>query len=293
IIENLWYPQDEINKRHSSIVHILTTIGANQILFTDEFLGDTEEKDMNANLAKTGMNIKVGKLTGKDNKPTFFERKPADVPAIFERIIGNEKEDVKYIPGATDPMAGKSERRESGVAKKTDLQRASQRLSVYIDNFKHTKIMEGKSYIWWIQNKYTEEKLIRIYGDNLGETDQEITVNKHALGKIFNDVTIGQYDAIIGFEGQTATERERTYWKLHEMAQSNPQYADIIGKHALKMSDLPEKDEILREWEERQQMLQQQTMLDMQGQRQQNRGPIQSAPRPSRGSRREPARVRQ
>lgn len=291
VIENLWYPQEEINKRHSTIVHILTSIGNSGIFFTDEAFSKATEEDIATKLAKTGWAIKVDSLYDNQNRKTIEQREPPQVPDIYTRLIEMEKENIKYIPGALDQLQGIGRRKESGVAKRTEIERGITRLSGMIENFFKTQRLEGKAYIWWIQNKFTEEKMIRIYGDKIGDTEEEIVLNRRAMGQIANDVTIGEYDVVIAFEGRTRTEREHTYWKLIELANTTPQYADIIGEIVLDYFDLPEKDKIKQKWVERQQILAQERMMGMMPQQSPNRGPITTATRPSRGPRREPQKL--
>jgi len=206
-------------------------------------------------------------------------------------MINTEKDDVKYILGATDPMLGMSQRRESGEAKKTDVKRGTVRLAGMVEYFRTSQYLQAKAYLWWMQNYYTEDKFIRISGTGYGETDQEIELNKQAFGTIFNDITVGEYDVVLSYEGKTQTERERSLWRISEMAHSDQQNADIYNKWMIRLSDDPLKDKIIQEIEERAQMMAQERQMALQ-QNTPNRGGIKSAPRPGRGVRREPAEIR-
>ena len=128
-------------------------------------------------------------------------------------------------------------------------------------------------------------------GEKSGENDMEVTLNKQAKGQIFNNVTVGEYDVYIAFEGRTQSERERWYNRLIEMSKVAPMYAPILVREVMRHSDLPQKDRIIAELE---QMQQQQAQMEQAGEvqnLQKNRGPIQSAPRPSRAPARTPANL--
>ena len=75
------------------------------------------------------------------------------------------------------------------------------------------------------------------------------------------------------------------------MGRNDPQNADIYNKWMIRLGDDPLKDKIIQEIEERAQMMAQERQMEM-GQNPQKRGGIQSAPRPGRGARREPAATR-
>jgi len=291
VIKNLFYPQEEVNKRHSTIVHILSSMANTGIFYTEDAFSNEDEQDLNDKLARNDVAIKVDRLYDDRNQKTIEYRKPPDVQPIYERLEDTGKEDVKYISGAGDAIQGISQRKQSGVAKRIEVAQSAVRLTGIIENYVHTLVLGAKGFLWHIQNYYTTETMVRIYGERMGETDEEITLNKQAMNAIANDITIGEYDIVASVERQTPTEREHTFWKLNELQKATPEFADIIGEVVLGLFDLPEKDIILAKWRERQQMTQKMQQMGMMQQNNPNRGPIRSAPRPSAGPVRIPQRV--
>lgn len=285
IVENLIYPQEEINKRHSTIIQILNTFANSGIFYEDgAFEQGTTAAEIEQMLARNGVAIQVAEGGIEKIKPIYSH----DVPPTLHKIKAEEKEDVKYISGAGDAIQGISRRQESGRAKETEIAQSAVRLAGIIENFHETMKMEGKSYLWWIKNYMTEEKLIRVLGEN-PEDMTEVTLNKQAFDQIFNDVTIGEYDIFLELAGKTTSERQRNRRELIELGNTVPLFADIIAEEVLVLSDIPQKDKLLQKWRERQQQIAQQAQADTQGQiGGGGRGPIQSATRPSRGPRRTP-----
>jgi hypothetical protein len=237
-------------------------------------------------ISRNGQLFKFKELYDKETGQKNYEMlSPHDAPQTYAYLIASEKDDVKYISGANDAIQGISKRAQSGRAKQSEIEQSAVRLQNIVHNFRKTQKLCGKAIVWWIQNYFTEEKLIRVMGDESMGTQEEIVINKRAFGQIFNDVTMGEYDISLEYEGRTQSERERNKFMLVELSNTVPQYADIISKWVLKLSDVPQKDDLLREFEMRQQMIQQQMSMGampQQGNQPQN-------VRPSRGVRRQPA----
>ena len=255
-VESLFSPQEEINKHHSSLMHILSTLGANKVLYTDAFLPPDSETDINVDWPKTGQAMPVAALKDKDGNDTYRIVEAPQIPAVYERDGLKQEQTIRDISGASLQMSGKGVRRESGRAKQTEIERGAVRLAPMIKRFRMTRKLDGRSYIYYMQKYYGEERYVRVYGERMGESDQEIVLNKRALGTIVNDITIGEYDIWIEFEGKTPSERDSTYWRLIELANTVPEYRDIIGEIVLSVSDMPEKDQVLEKVRERQQQVQ-------------------------------------
>ncbi len=293
-IENLFYPQEEVNKRHSQWINILSSFTQRGIIYKEGTFDKDEIPELEYKLAQTGVAIKVNELYDDAGRKTFEIITSQGAPADFERLEISGKESTKYISGASDPMQGADRRRESGRAKLTDIQQGGIRLAGLIDNFRQTHKIEGKSYIWWMQNYYDTERVVRIMGDRPGQVDMEIAMNKEAMGMIFNDIRVGEYDVTFDFEATTQSERERWYYRLIEMANVAPMYAPVLVKEVVRLAEFPQKDRVIAELEAiQQQQMQMQQMGMPQPATQPKRGGIQSAPRPSRGPKRLPQGVMQ
>lgn len=287
-VENLFYPQEDINAHYSTIIHIVSSLANSGILYEDGAFPTEIEDDLEELLAINGTAIKLN----EGGLAKIKEREKHEAPVTFQNMIASKGELVKFISGAHDAIAGQAQRQESGRAKEALINQSAMKLTGIIDNFRESQRLCGKAYLEWIRNYYTEPRLVRILGIDGNRNMQEVELNKQAFGKIFNDVSIGKYDVTLDFEGKTQSERERNARLLVELANTVPQFADIIGRLVLEHQAIPFKDQILAEWAQRQQQLQQaQQMAAMQGQTTTQaggaRGGIQGAPRPSSGPRRQ------
>lgn len=287
-VENLFYPQEDINKHYSTIIHIVNSLANSGIIYEDGAFPPEIEEDLEELLAINGTAIKAN----EGGIAKIKERQKHEAPVTLSNMIQSKGELVKFISGAHDAIAGQAQRQESGRAKEALINQSAVKLTGIIDNFRESQRLCGKAYLEWIRNFYTEPRLVRVLGIDGNRNMQEVELNKQAFGKIFNDVSIGKYDVTLDFEGKTQSERERIARLLVELSNTVPQFADIIGKLVLEYQAIPQKDVILAEWTARQQQLQQaQQMAAMQGQTTTQvggaRGGIQGAPRPSSGPRRD------
>jgi hypothetical protein len=290
IIENLMYPQEDINKHYSQIIHILNSFANSGLFYETDAMSETVKAELEEKLATNGVAIELEE--GGLGKIREIQRH--EPPQALFNLTASKTELTKYIASVPDSFQGIAKRAQSGRAKEAEVNQASVKLLGVIENFRETQRLEGKACLWWIQNFYTSKRLIRVLGTGNDRDMQEVELNKVAFGQIFNDVSIGRYDITLEFEGKTQSERERNKFMLIELSNTVPQYADIIAEEVLELSDSPRKERILQKWQERQQMIQQQALAQAGGGGgspfgQPATGPIQSAPRPGSGPRRMPA----
>lgn len=251
VVENLLYPQDEINQRHSTLVHVLSTLGARGFIYEDGALPEESESDLEERLSQTGYQMKTEKGALAEGRIKFQEN--LQVPATFERLEDREAYNIKYISGATDSIQGMTPRIQSGRAKDTEIAQAAVRLTPIIDNWKDSKILCGKALVWWIQNYYNDERVIRIMGEEHVQGEMTFELNKKAFGMIFNDIGVGEYDVTFAWEGLTKSERERQMFRLTDLANTVPAYAQPIADEVVLMSDIPNKWKLIQKFQQIQQ----------------------------------------
>lgn len=286
VVENLFYPQDEINQRHATLVHVISTLAARGFLYEDGALEEETEGDLETRLSTPGYTLKLEKDAISQGKVRFQEN--LAVPSVFEHLEDREAYNIKYISGATDAIQGISPRIQSGSAKQTEIAQAAVRLTPILDNWKDSKLLCARAITWWIQHYFTEERVIRIMSPEHMEQSQQIEINKRALGTVFNDVTIGEYDFVWEWEGMTKTERERIMFRLTDLANTVPAYAQAIADEVIMMSDLPGKWRIIQKFQQIQQAQAQQAQAQQAQMAQQN-----GIPGSPGGARRTPMMLRQ
>lgn len=251
IVENLFYPQDEINQRHASLVHVISTLAARGFIYEEDSIGEDQESDLEEKLATPGYTLKVEKDAISHGRVKFQEN--LQVPTIFENLMEREGYNIKYISGANDAIQGISPRIQSGSAKATEIAQSAVRLMAVNDNWKDTKILCAKALLWWIQNYYNDQRVIRILSPEHMEMEDAIEINKLAMGVTFNDVTVGEYDLVWDWEGMTKSERERIMYRLTDLANTVPAYAQPIADEVVFMSDIPGKWRLMQKFNQIQQ----------------------------------------
>jgi len=280
VVQNVLDAQMEINKSDSILIDILARTAKAAGVYKKGAFGESEA-EVSKLLGKTGQWVGMDEMYDESGRPLWAERRPGDVSPIYERIHERNREAMRDISGATAPLEGPVQRKQSGAAKRIEVSQSTVRLMNIIDNYRNMLLMEGRGYVWMIQTYYTDERMVRIFGDVLDMSPEEITLNKRFMDQIANDVTVGEYDVVLAFEGKSNTEREATYFKLSEILQWAPEYRSVIVPRMFDMLPIPEKDKMKREL---QQLQQQQMQMQAMGQMQQGgerRGAIQSAPRAS------------
>lgn len=253
VVENLFYPQDEINQRHASLVHVISTLAARGFLYEEDAITEDQESDLEDKLKTPGYVLKLE----KDGLQRVKFQENLQVPTIFENLMEREGYNIKYISGANDAIQGISPRIQSGSAKATEIAQSAVRLMAVNDNWKDTKILCARALLWWIQTYYKEDRVIRIMSPEHMDQEDSIEINKPALGSIFNDITVGEYDVVWDWEGMTKSERERIMFRLTDLANTVPAYAQPIADEVIAMSDLPNKWKLLQKFQEVQQQQQQ------------------------------------
>lgn len=288
LIENLFYPQDEINKRHSTIVHILGTFANSGIFYEKGAFPEDVEAELENLLSQNGVAIQMNEDGISKIKPIV----PHDIPQTLMGLIIQSDTYIKNISGAEDALAGRAPREESGRAKESMIQQAAVKLSGAIGNYWYTQVLRAKGLLWQIQNNYTDERIVRILNEHTNQMEEIILNKRMTLDKVANDITTGMYDITFEPEAITQSERERNKYMTIELMKAVPEFRDIFAELYVKLSDHPEKENILAQINQRRQMMmQQQQATGVQGMPQKSiRG---ATNRPSRyfGTKRLPANI--
>lgn len=272
IVEVWFSAQDHLNKFVSSITEIITKHAQSGERYEDGAYPIEVERQLD-DLIASGAAIKM-------NEGKLLARKvdePVPVPDIYPAMLNFNQNALQRQYNVTDALLGIEKRRTSGTAKTIGYQQSAGALSGIIDNMIATKILRGLAVLYWIQKKYTTERMFRIIGTD-GMTQQEVTINQNLAGTIHNDITTGKYDITMEVEGKTQSERERNQLMCFETAQKlppNSPYVGIFLKEGLQLSDIPQKDKVFAEVaqvQQQQSQMQQQLLVNQSGNIPQQKG---------------------
>ena len=115
-----------------------------------------------------------------------------------------------------------------------------------------------------MQQYYTEERTFRITGDN-GKRDF-MTVNKqvpdqdeqgNAIWRTLNDMSTTEFDIVVSDTPATTTQRIAQFFALTDAVSKLGIPGELVFDILIDLCDIPQKEEIKRRWQERQQAQQQ------------------------------------
>jgi len=195
MVRNLLSPQEQLNKITSQELHIVnTTANSGWIVESGSLSGMTAD-DLEEHGAETGLVLEFNRGSTPPGKIP-----PNQIPTGLDRLGQKAANNIKQISGISDAMLGMDSPEVSGVAIKAKQGRGSTMLQVPLDNLAKTRQYLAEKILQLVQSYYTEERIIQI-------TDEEdpykprkpMRVNEMTPeGEIINDLTIGEYDVIVG-----------------------------------------------------------------------------------------------
>lgn len=165
-----------------------------------------------------------------------------DAAAIQESQLAAE--DMKATTGIYDSHMGAKSNETSGVAiDKRDAQ-GDTATYVYIDNMEAAIEATGRILIDLIPHYYSEERIIRMLGED-GEVEKFEAINKLMPdGTTWNDITRGRYDVTVSTGPAYASKRQQASENILKLMQVFPALPQIAGDIALKSLDLPLGDKL-------------------------------------------------
>ena len=229
MVRNLLSPQEQLNKISSQELHIVnTTANSGWIVESGSLSGMTAD-DLEEHGAETGLVLEYNRGSTPPGKIP-----PNQIPTGLDRIAQKASNNIKQISGIGDAMLGQTSPELSGVAIKSLENRGSLMLQVPLDNLAKTRQYLAEKVLGMIQTYYTEERVIQITDESDPfKPRKKLRVNQMTpAGEIINDLTLGDYDVIVG----TAPARDN----FDEM-----QFAEAIE---LRSAGVPIPDDMIVEY---------------------------------------------
>tara|TARA_B110000211_G_scaffold229267_1_gene286766 strand:+ start:4117 stop:6240 length:2124 start_codon:yes stop_codon:yes gene_type:complete len=195
MVRNLLSPQEQLNKITSQELHIVnTTANSGWIVESGSLSGMTAD-DLEEHGAETGLVLEFNRGS---NPPTKIQAN--QIPTGLDRIGQKAARNIKEISGITDAMLGMDSPEVSGVAINAKQSRGSLLLQVPLDNLAKTRQYLAEKILQLVQSYYTEERVIQITDESDPyKPRNKLRVNEMTPeGEVINDLTLGEYDVIIG-----------------------------------------------------------------------------------------------
>lgn len=236
-------PQEALNKALSQNVHIVNSAANSGWIVEENSLTNISTEDLNDVGAKTGLVLEFKKGA---TPPRKIE--PNQVPTGIEKLIDRATKALKDVT-VPDAMRGQEGNAVSGIAKQADQFASQQQMAVPLDNLTFTRHLLAKRIIKLIQRYYDSYRIFRITEQDpaTGKPIQSILeINKFdpETGAYINDVTVGEYDAVITEQPMQVTWENSQFNQALEMRNAGVKIPDAT---VIRYSALSDKHEIMEQ----------------------------------------------
>ncbi|MDZ4241229.1 MAG: hypothetical protein U1D99_00230, partial [Candidatus Omnitrophota bacterium] len=156
--------------------------------------------------------------------------------------------ELQEVSGAVEEQMGQQTNARSGVAIEARQRQGATVNTEPFDNLRLSKRRMGELMLSMMRQHWTYEKVIRITDDKTG-ADKFVTFNKDGQ----NMIAQGRYDVIVSDHPETETTRNWMSRTLMDFASKmSPDIAMAVMEIAFEMSDVPNKDAVIRKLKEAQ-----------------------------------------
>ena len=195
MVRNLLSPQEQLNKITSQELHIVNTTANSGWIVENGSLAGMTADDLEEHGAETGLVLEFNRGSTPPAKIP-----PNQIPTGLDRLGQKAAQNIKQISGITEAMLGMDSPEVSGVAINAKQNRGSLLLQVPLDNLAKTRQYLAEKVLMLVQAYYTEERIIQITDESDPYKPREqVKLNQQTPeGEVINDLTLGEYDVIVG-----------------------------------------------------------------------------------------------
>ena len=237
IVRQLLSPQEQFNKIESQMLHIVNTTANSGWVYEEGSLSNMTDEELEERGAESGLIIRHKRGT---TPPTKIESNK--VPTGLDRIADRARLSIAGIAGV-EGLVGVPTREVSGVALDELEARGLIQVDVPFDSLKRTRGLVAQKVLELVQDFYTETRILRVtVGAGLAEQDEELVINGiNAAGQIINDITMGEYDIVVGARPARDNFEDNQFATALQMREVGVQVPDDV---VIRHSQLENKDEI-------------------------------------------------
>jgi hypothetical protein len=222
--ENRWFglitmmkdPQKGINTMRRQMQHLLQTSPKGILIHEVGAILDIEAYENKSAEPNYHMEVAAGAL-----EKVKFTDQPSISP-VYGQLIEVDGQFMKDVSGVQNDTLGiQTYSREPGIT--TQLRQGQNIAILYLllDNFKKSRLHATKLLFSFIQQYVTEERVIRIEGQN-GQQLMQINSQSNPGTAGFNDVSLGQYDFFVEEGIETVNSRNSVAQMLIDLSQNSP-----------------------------------------------------------------------
>lgn len=233
VVRNLRDPQEDLNKRRSKALFILST---NQTIMDD---GAVDDLDAYADEVSRPDAIIV-KKPGKE----LQINRDNTLAAQHLELSREDKQYIQDVGGVTDENMGRQTNATSGKAIQARQNQGVTATADLFDNLRMALQISGEKQLALIEQYYDEPKIVRLTGNR----------NKHefvAINQGENQITASQAEFKVDEQAFNQTVRQAMFQTLMELLGNLSQsgMGEIAVKLldlAVELSDIPQRDEIVQ-----------------------------------------------
>ena len=234
-IRNLRDIQDDLNKRRSKALFILST---NQVIADDDAVEDWDD-----------LALEVSRPDGIIKKKKGSELDINNDRALAQEHVALMNQDAEYIEavgGVTDEQMGRETNAISGKAIEARKEQGNIVNSEVFDNLRVSTQMLGEIVLALVEQYYTDQKIFRITNEKNQPEFIEINGVDPETNDPLNDITKAQADFVVDSSSWTASIRQATFETLMEMIKEMaPEIAINLLDLVVDLSDIPGKEDLV------------------------------------------------
>jgi hypothetical protein len=240
VIRNMRDPQEDLNKRRSKALYILST---NRVIADEDAVEDWDE--LEEQVARPDGIIK--KLRGSEieiQNDTTLAREHVN-------LMIQDQQFLEQSSGVTEENRGEVTNAISGTAINLRQAQGSVVTADLFDNLRYALQCHGEKKLSLIEQFYSEPKQIRITNDRGTADYMNINMPRQAENgeglEVENDITRSQADFIVDTADFRETVRIAMFESLMNlMGQLDPEVQMQLLDLVIEMSDVPNRDEMVR-----------------------------------------------
>ena len=241
MVRNLLSPQEQLNKIASQELHIVNTTANSGWMVESGSLVGMAVDDLEEHGAETGLVVEYNRGSSPPEKI-----QPNQIPTGLDRISQKAASNIKTISGINDSMLGTDSAEVSGVAIQAKQNRGVMMIQVPLDNLRKTRQYLAEKVLKLVQQFYTEERIVLVTdeADPLKPREPVVINELTPEGEIINDLTLGEYDVIIGTQPARDSYDEMQFAEalnLRNVGVAIPDDAIIEYSHLAKKGELAKR----------------------------------------------------
>lgn len=230
VVRNIIDPQDDLNKRHSKLLHLLNSnkvaVDSNASDNWQQFYDEMQKPDGVVKLTPGA------RFMPQDNLRATNEQMS---------LIGQDAQFIQDVSGVTDENLGRNTNVDSGIGIRRKQAQGMISTSVIFDNLNMAMQTEGEIKLSLIEQFYDTPKIVRLLNDK--NAASYMSINEVGGDNITDD----RADFIVTQQDYRDTIRQSMFEMMSEFsARLDPQVSLSILDLVVDMSDMPGREQLVQ-----------------------------------------------